>query len=168
MMQAIRVYLSLGSNIGNRRANIARALELIEKKALGEIVKSPLYETPPVGPQDQDSFYNMVISFDTGASVMELLNYLKGVEVIIGRKKRSRWGAREIDCDILYYGTEIVQNSYITVPHKEIKNRLFVLIPFCDINSTVVDLREGKSVRQLLDELLTRESADGIKNVDEY
>ncbi|MGL1935137.1 MAG: 2-amino-4-hydroxy-6-hydroxymethyldihydropteridine diphosphokinase [Fibrobacterales bacterium] len=167
-MSIERIYLSLGSNIGDRRAHLKRAIQLFKKIAHSEIAESPLYETAPVGPQDQEKFYNMVISFDTDLTPGTLLNFCKGVEFIVGRKKRRRWGAREIDCDMLYYGNKIVQTGYITIPHKELTKRLFVLIPFCDLNSTVVDPQELVSVRQLLDRLRTTESDATIVRVDEY
>ena len=94
---------------------------------------SSIYETLPFGYKDQDNFYNAAVKIKTSYPLIELLDSLKSIEKKLGRGKSPKWGPREIDLDILFYNSLIFTNERITVPHKEISNRDFVLIPLCEI-----------------------------------
>ncbi|MDR2676748.1 MAG: 2-amino-4-hydroxy-6-hydroxymethyldihydropteridine diphosphokinase [Endomicrobium sp.] len=133
--QNIVVYLSLGSNIGNRRDNIISALLIIRSSGFICIKKvSSFYITSPVGRLHQRYFYNAVVEVQTTLNPKELLSFVKYVENTMGRINTTvRWGPRIIDVDILFFGDQIVNSYSLTIPHKEVQNRLFVLIPLCEI-----------------------------------
>jgi 2-amino-4-hydroxy-6-hydroxymethyldihydropteridine diphosphokinase len=132
------VYLSLGSNVGDRAKNIIFALSFLQSSLSINIGKiSSFYETSPVGPK-QRSFYNIVIEVQTDFKPDNLLLFIKQVEHILGRRKTIRWGPRVIDIDILFFCQKIIDQTGLTVPHKELQNRLFVLIPLSEIASDFV------------------------------
>ncbi|MDR1784459.1 MAG: 2-amino-4-hydroxy-6-hydroxymethyldihydropteridine diphosphokinase [Endomicrobium sp.] len=139
------IYLGLGANIGNRAENIIFALSLLQSSGYIYIKKiSSFYKTSPVGPK-QRNFYNIAVKAQTNLSPIELLILIKHVESISGRKKTIRWGPRVVDIDILFFGKEIVNIEIILgtklnlfIPHKELQNRLFVLIPLCEIAGSFV------------------------------
>lgn len=149
------IYLSLGSNTGNRRKNIQKALSSLENINIKKIKISSLYETSPVGPK-QRNFYNISGKFKTDMNPPELLKALKNIEKKAGRKKSFRWGPRIIDIDILFYGSEKINLKNLTVPHKEIKNRLFVLAPMKEISSNFVHPVYRKTVKTLYKNLLSQ------------
>ncbi|BAG13679.1 2-amino-4-hydroxy-6-hydroxymethyldihydropteridine diphosphokinase [Endomicrobiia bacterium] len=127
------VYLSLGSNVGDRAENIVSALSFLQSSLFADIKKiSSFYETAPIGPK-QRSFYNIVIEAQTDLKPDDLLLFIKQAEHILGRRKTIRWGPRVIDIDILLFCRKIINQTGLTVPHKEIQNRLFVLIPLSEI-----------------------------------
>lgn len=132
------VYIGLGSNKGDKLGFLRKALEKIndDKKCRVE-ASSSLYETKPLANRKQENFLNAVIKVSTGYSLPELFGFLKGIEKGIGRSKTERWGDREIDLDILFYNDLMYSDDTITVPHKGIPNRDFVLVPLCEINSSL-------------------------------
>ncbi|MCL2144593.1 MAG: 2-amino-4-hydroxy-6-hydroxymethyldihydropteridine diphosphokinase [Endomicrobia bacterium] len=139
-----KIYLGLGSNIGDRAENMLFALSLLQSSGFAEIKKiSSFYKTSPVGPKQRD-FYNMAAEAETSLSPYGLFSLIKHAEYLIGRKESKsakRWGPRIIDIDILFFGKEIIKKDSfaariagnIVIPHKEIENRLFVLIPLNEI-----------------------------------
>ena len=129
-----KVYLSLGSNIGNRQEYIERAVELIGKTEGIEILKkSGLYETSPVGYVEQDLFLNAVIKIETDFSEREILKIINKIENELDRKREIRWGPRTIDIDILIFSDKKINETDLIIPHKEMLNRLFVLVPLIEI-----------------------------------
>ena len=129
-----KVYLSLGSNIGNRQKYIESAIELIGKTEGIEILKkSELYETSPVGYVEQDLFLNAVIKIETDFSEREILKIINKIENELGRKREIRWGPRTIDIDILIFSDKKINETDLIIPHKEMLNRLFVLVPLIEI-----------------------------------
>ena len=126
------IYLSLGSNIGNRKTKLEKALTELNKNNIKEIKISSFYETEPIGPK-QRNFYNIAGKFKTNLSPQELLKTVKQIEEKLGRKKTYRWGPRVIDIDILFYGNKIIKTKNLIIPHKEIANRAFVLVPMKEI-----------------------------------
>ena len=133
-MAKSRVYLSLGSNIGKREEYIQKAIETIEKTEGIEVLKkSELYETTPVGYLEQDLFLNAVIKIETNFSAREILRIINKIEVELDRKREIRWGPRTIDIDILIFSDKKINEPDLIVPHKEILNRLFVLVPLIEI-----------------------------------
>lgn len=129
-----KVYLSLGSNIGDRKGYIEKAVELIENtKGVKVLKKSGLYETTPVGYLEQDLFLNAVIKIETDFSAREILKIMNKIETELDRKREIRWGPRTIDIDILIFSDKKIDETDLIIPHKEMLNRLFVLIPLTEI-----------------------------------
>jgi 2-amino-4-hydroxy-6-hydroxymethyldihydropteridine diphosphokinase len=127
-------YIAIGSNKGDRFDHMNKAILEISGDNNNVIEKiSSIYETLPYGYKDQGNFYNAVIKITTGYELMELLDSLKSIEKKIGRKNSKRWGPREIDLDILFFNNLIYSNDRVTVPHKEVAKRDFVLIPLSEI-----------------------------------
>jgi len=130
-----KVYLGLGSNIGNRAENIISALSFLHSSGFADIKKiSSFYETSAVGPK-QRNFYNIAAEAETVLNPFDLLIMIKQAEGLLGRKQAKRWGPRAIDIDILFYGNKIISDSSLKIPHKEIQNRLFALAPLSEIAS---------------------------------
>ena len=142
-------YLSLGSNIGNRKKNIEKALVQLEKNSIKKIKLSSFYETEPVGPV-QRNFYNIAGKFKIELTPFDLLKKIKEIESLLGRKKTYRWGPRVIDIDILFYGKKIIKTKNLIIPHKEICKRLFVLIPLNEIAPNLVHITAHKKIKNLL------------------
>lgn len=126
------VYLGLGTNLGDRVANLNHALEL-----LSDIVRildhSPIYQTQPWGYLDQPDFLNQVVSAKTGLSPHALLLELKQIEADLGREPTIRYGPRIMDIDILFFGSQVVQQDDLIIPHPQLHERAFVLAPLADI-----------------------------------
>jgi 2-amino-4-hydroxy-6-hydroxymethyldihydropteridine diphosphokinase len=126
------VYLALGSNLGNREANLRMAIRAMTRLA-HVIDASSLYEATPVGPS-QPSFYNAAVSLETGLQPLALLRFLKGIEEEIGRRRGVETNSpRPIDIDILLYGDEVIEEPTLTVPHPRMAERPFVLGPLSEI-----------------------------------
>lgn len=129
----INVYLSLGSNVGDRLANLRVASLLIDKN-MGKIArKSHIYDTEPWGKTDQDRFLNQVIMVNTTFGPRDLLEIITEIERELGREKKEKWGARIIDVDILFYGKRIIRDKGLDIPHPELHKRAFVLAPMLEI-----------------------------------
>ena len=129
-----KVYLSLGSNIGNRQEYIESAIELVGKtEGIKILKKSGLYETSPVGYVEQDLFLNAVIKIKTDFSEREILKIINKIENELDRKREIRWGPRTIDIDILIFSDKKINETDFIIPHKEMLNRLFVLVPLIEI-----------------------------------
>ena len=129
-----KVYLSLGSNIGNRQEYIESAIELVVKtEGIKILKKSRLYETSPVGYVEQDLFLNAVIKIETDFSEREILKIINKIENELDRKREIRWGPRTIDIDILIFSDKKINETDLIIPHKEMLNRLFVLVPLIEI-----------------------------------
>lgn len=124
-----RAYLALGSNLGDRYANLKNALVRLGKLAS----QSSVYETEAVGSVVQPDFLNLVVAIDTVLSPMELLNLCETIERELGRAHKGTGAARPIDIDILLYGNEIVRTDRLVVPHPRLSQRRFVLEPLTDI-----------------------------------
>ncbi len=130
----IDIGVGLGSNIGDKPANILRALALLEeRKVLAITAVSPIYRTSPWGFLEQDAFANACALARTALDPARLLAAIKAVEAEMGRTETHRWGPRLIDIDILFYGDHEVATPDLVLPHKEIFNRAFVLVPLAEI-----------------------------------
>lgn len=144
------VYLGLGSNLGNREANLRLALRLMEPLCRVEEVSS-LYETAPVGVEDQPPFYNAACRVTTGLEPGALLRFLKRVEFEVGRRPGGpRWGPRPIDLDLLLYEDVVMETSDLIVPHPRMHERPFVLAPLAEIGPEARHPALNATVRELL------------------
>lgn len=142
------VYLSLGSNLGDRRANLKQALSLLSESV--EIVKvSSVYDTEPVGVGEQPRFLNLVCRLNTDVGPMQLLSLIKGIEAGMGRDLSLRDAPRIIDIDIIFYGDTIIESPELVIPHPRMRERAFVLIPFAEIAPDVVHPISGERIREL-------------------
>lgn len=134
-----RAYLGLGTNIGDRGANLERAIELLTAGSeLTLKARSSIYETMPVGVEGQPKFLNMVIAVETELSPHKLLELGKSVEKAMGRKPGPRWGPRVIDVDLLLYDNVQVQEAELTIPHPRMWQRAFVMVPLAEIAPDLV------------------------------
>ncbi len=129
----INVFLGLGSNVGNRAANLHSALGLLDK-SVGKIAKkSHVYETQPWGEPNQDLFLNQVLMLNTALDPRDLLQQISWIERELGRERKDKWGPRIIDIDILFYGKRVVRDKGLEIPHPELHKRAFVLVPLMEI-----------------------------------
>lgn len=146
-----KVFIGIGSNFGDKINNIYKVYySFIKDSNFSNIKKSSLYETKPYGKIDQDNFINAVFYFETPFSLQQLFNYTKDLEKKIGRIKRERWGPREIDIDILLFNNLVFEDEKITIPHKDLLKRDFVLIPLIEIDDKVVHPKEKKELKKFL------------------
>ncbi len=143
------VYLALGTNLGDRPANLRAAIATMPPSVIVR-QSSPVYETPPWGITDQPAFLNMVLRGETDLEPAALLEHLKRLETALGRAASVRWGPRLIDIDILFYDALILDIPGLTIPHPRLHERAFVLVPLADLVPGLVHPVLGKSVRDLL------------------
>jgi len=143
------VFLSLGTNLGDRQANLEAAAAALPPGMLPEAF-SPIYETAPWGYADQPAFLNQVVRAATDLPPMDLLAYLKDLETRLGRRPSFRFGPRLIDLDILIYDDLQLSTPELTLPHPRLAERAFVLAPLADLAPEWVHPHLGKSVRELL------------------
>ncbi|MCC3245298.1 2-amino-4-hydroxy-6-hydroxymethyldihydropteridine diphosphokinase [Methylocystis sp. WRRC1] len=135
----MRVGFGLGSNIGDKPANIRRALGLLESREIAQLsAVSRIYRTPPWGDTDQGDFANACAIGETKLSPYELLAAVKKIEADMGREPSRRWGPRLIDVDILFLGDHTLDDPELTLPHKELFGRGFVLLPLAEIAPDLV------------------------------
>ena len=145
-----RAYLGLGSNLGDRRANVAAALDTLAERGVAVWAVSPLYESEPWGVVDQPGFLNAACAIDTDLSPHALLDSLKATEREMGRVGALRYGPRPIDLDILLYGRQCIQTSRLIVPHPAMLERAFVLVPLADIAPTLRHPCSGLTIAEHL------------------
>ncbi|MDP2362562.1 MAG: 2-amino-4-hydroxy-6-hydroxymethyldihydropteridine diphosphokinase [Ignavibacteria bacterium] len=169
-------FLGIGSNVGDRFNNIKRSIKFISELdgCYIEAVSS-LYETSPFGDIDQQAFLNAVIKISTSLNPLKLFSELKEIEKKLGRIPREKWGSREIDLDILFFNNLIFSDEIITLPHKGIINRDFVMIPLIEIepeiihpvfekkvSEFIVDLKSTNILSKRAEQLFTEEKYLGI------
>jgi 2-amino-4-hydroxy-6-hydroxymethyldihydropteridine diphosphokinase len=147
-----RAFIGIGSNLGDRKANYLDALERIQQLPHTRIVKqSSLYESEPHG-DAKTWFVNAVIEVETAAMPDQLLKQLLAIETTMGRKrvKGKRWGARIIDLDILFFDQAVIEKRTLKVPHPQVQNRRFVLLPLSELAPQLVHPQLGQSVSEML------------------
>jgi 2-amino-4-hydroxy-6-hydroxymethyldihydropteridine diphosphokinase len=126
------IFLSLGSNIGDKKLNLINALsELSEYVNIKKV--SSLYESDPLLFENQDNFYNIVIEIEYEETAYDLLNIIKNIEIKLGRQTTFRYGPRIIDIDILFFNNQIIQEENLTIPHYDWHNRKFVVEPLSEL-----------------------------------
>jgi len=159
------VYLSLGSNLGNREAYLVRATErLSQMMGLKLLGHSSLYHSRPLDcPEDCPDFLNKVIKLECALKPVQLLDNTERLEVEFGRSEKGARTNRVIDIDIVLFGTRIFKNERLEIPHPRMVERAFVLIPLCEIDPDIVDPRTG--VR--FGDMLARLGDQGVKIVKE-
>ena len=130
-----RVFLGLGSNLGDRLDNLRRALRLLEDRGVRVLRSSRVYETDPVGGPPQPDYLNAVVEVETGGTARELLTNCLETERALGRIRKERWGPRLIDIDVLTFGTQEIEEPDLRVPHPRMHERGFVLIPLLELDA---------------------------------
>ncbi len=157
----IIAYIGLGSNLGDRAANINSAIEFLGE--VGRIVKaSSLYATEPVGYAEQPEFLNAVVAVETEMIAADLLKACRSIEDRLGRRRTIRWGPRTIDIDILLLGEEIVSLPDLMIPHPRMAERRFVLTPLVEIAPEAVHPLLHKTAAELLRGLEDRHDVNMI------
>lgn len=144
------IYLALGTNTGDRLANLRAAISSLSPQVLVR-AESSIYETEPWGYTDQPAFLNMALHAETDLPPLELLTHLKLLEQTLGRVPSFRNGPRLIDMDILFYDDLILETPTLVIPHPRLQERAFVLVPLMDIAAGLVYPRLGRSVAQLVE-----------------
>jgi 2-amino-4-hydroxy-6-hydroxymethyldihydropteridine diphosphokinase len=145
----VAVYIALGANLGDRRANLAEALRRLEPDIHVEAV-SALYESPPQPPAPPPAYLNAACRVTTRLEPRDLLVYLKRIEREMGRETTERWAPRPIDLDIALYDDRIVDEPGLTIPHPRLAERAFVLRPLLDLDPNLTHPATGERLAELL------------------
>jgi len=143
-------YLLLGSNMGNRQQTLLQAIKHIEQLIGNAIRQSSLYKTAAWGKTDEADFLNQVIIVETKLTAQEAMQTILGIEEKLGRIRTVKNAARTIDIDILFFNTEIIEEPNLSVPHPEIQNRRFVLVPLNELSPAMQHPVLHKTIHQLL------------------
>ena len=151
-----RAYVALGSNLGDREENLRTALKHLQENGVEVIKTSTFIETEPYGVTDQPGFVNAVCQVETELEPLELLRLLLKIEQEMGRVRLRRWGERNIDLDLLLYEDVVLESEELTLPHPDMQNRDFVLLPLAQIAGEVVHPVLEKTINLLKEELLCK------------
>ncbi|WP_089605999.1 2-amino-4-hydroxy-6-hydroxymethyldihydropteridine diphosphokinase [Acinetobacter piscicola] len=141
----MKTYIGLGSNLGDSEQILREAVEKL--RTLGTVSVSKLYQSPPMGPQDQPHYYNAVVELSTQLEPLALLDELQRIENEAGRVRLRHWGERTLDLDLLLYAEKNIINERLTVPHIGILERDFVVIPLLDLDPSLQV--KGQSLQNL-------------------
>lgn len=153
-MENYELFVLLGTNEGNRKKNLADALLKLEN-TIGPIVKkSSIYQTSAWGKTDQMDFLNQAICFVTKIPSKDILNLIHQIEESLGRVRMVKWGERIIDIDILYAGNQIIDEASLQIPHPQIPNRRFTLVPLNEIASDFIHPVLNKTTKEMLQDCM--------------
>lgn len=153
-----QIYLSLGANLGNREANLQKAIALIGQR-VGEVVNvSSFIETAAWGKTDQPDFLNLALQVATNHSPLVVLSIIQEIEHQLGRERKEKWGARLIDIDIIFWENQLISETQLTVPHLLMHERTFVLIPMAEIAPEMEHPVLKKKMKELLINLEKQEA----------
>ena len=147
------VFLLLGSNLGNRLLFLQQAITHIEAEVGQALTVSSVYESPSWGKTDAPAYLNQVVYLQTDITPQQLLSTVLTIEQILGRERQEKWGPRTIDIDILFYDNLIINESNLQVPHPELHNRGFTLVPLAEIAPDLVHPVINKNILQIKSEL---------------
>lgn len=145
-----QVFLLLGSNLGDRDQNLAKACYLIEEKIGKVVLKSAVYQTAAWGKTDQPLFLNQALEVSTTHSAEAILSLTQSIENAMSRQRIEKWGARNIDIDIILFDDQIVQTPTLNIPHPEMANRKFVLVPLVEIAADIIHPQLHKKLKEVL------------------
>ena len=147
----MRAFVGLGSNLGEREALIGQALDELAALPDTTLIRvSSLYDTEPVGVIEQPRFLNAVAMLDTELTARQLLWNLQRIEARLGRTRSQRWGPRTMDLDLLLYGDLVIEEDDLRLPHRELAQRAFVLVPLVELDPQITHPVSGLSVVQML------------------
>ena len=152
----VTIYLGLGSNLGDRKANLEKAVQLLAQTLSVERVSS-IYETQPVGYEEQPLFLNAVCRAATDIGPFQLLSLIKGIEVALDRVPSFPNAPRPIDIDILFYGNLVIEAPQLVIPHPRLAERAFVLIPLSELDAALVHPQSGERISDLAARVQGRE-----------
>lgn len=159
-----KVFIGLGSNLDEPLSQLKKAIEYLKQlKTLTGINVSGFYSSPPMGPQEQPDYINAVVEVTTNLTAEQLLDELQKIEQQQGRIRKEHWGARTLDLDILLYGSEVIHTERLTVPHRGISERSFVLYPL----SELVDLNFKIPTLGIMSKLLAACPMNGLTRLNE-
>jgi len=147
------VYISIGSNLGDREENCRKTISLLKEKGIAVKKQSSVHETEPWGVKDQPKFINRAIEVEIDKEPEELLGILKEIEKEIGRTETTKWGPRVIDLDIIFYDDLILKSQDLEIPHPLLHEREFVLEPLCEIAPDKKHPVTGKTVKEMIKNL---------------
>ncbi|RYD55695.1 MAG: 2-amino-4-hydroxy-6-hydroxymethyldihydropteridine diphosphokinase [Sphingobacteriales bacterium] len=147
-----RVYLSLGSNEGDRIGWLRQSLQMLAEKCGAIVAISHIYQTAAWGLPDQPDFLNMAVAVDTELSAADVLSKIRLIEEALKRQRTIKWGQRTLDIDILFFNDEVIDTAELQVPHPHLHKRMFVLVPLADFAPDYLHPVLKKTVLQLLAE----------------
>ncbi len=147
-------YIGLGANLNNPKQQIEVAFKALANLPNTQLLlRSSLYQSAPMGPQDQDDYINAVAKIETSLTPIDLLDQLQSIEKTQGRvRKAERWGPRTLDLDLLLFGDQAIQCERLTIPHYGLRQRAFVLLPLQEI-APELKLPDGTSINSIVEEL---------------
>ena len=149
-------HIALGSNLGDKEANLRRALELLDERGVEVVKVSTFICTEPYGVTDQPQFLNAVCQVRTSLEPLALLHTLLGIEQEMGRVRLRHWGERNIDLDLLLYEDVVMDTPELKLPHPDMQNRDFVLLPLFEIAPELIHPVLRKNIRELKEKLIER------------
>ena len=159
-----RYFLGLGCNLGSRKENLKRALNLLEEKGIIILKVSSIYESTPYGYLNQPNFYNLVVKVETALEPEELLDVVLSIEKALGRERKIRWGPRTMDIDILLWSGGEYCSERLKIPHYDMHNRLFFLLPLYELEGEMEI--QGRSLLKLIKRLLPYQSIDKVDTLE--